>query len=254
MRLPARRIATSALCATVLLGITGPVATAAEGDSVRERTHAATRAPLPDADTLNKQVQALSGLGGLVTPVTDLLGAVLKADNGRLTTEQATRLGGAVDEALTGAEGTGTPAAQGDTVPDAATPGMAVPGMATPGTVAPGVDTPARLPALAQPPLVAQPGGNTQVTTLPAPFAPAADQAGTVPPGLVREAIDGLRESVDALLQASTTATPDEVSPAATGVVTDVVNVVAATLFSGGLPAPDLAGLPLLPAAPANPS
>ncbi|NEY36999.1 hypothetical protein GTU99_33580 [Streptomyces sp. PRKS01-65] len=41
-------------------------------------------------------------------------------------------------------------------------------------------------------------------------------------------------------------------SPAATGVVTDVVNVLAATLFGGGLPAPDLAGLPPLPTVPAG--
>lgn len=265
MRLPARRIAASAFCATVLLAVTGPAATAADGDSVRERTSAASRAPLPDVGALTAQVQSLSGLGGVVAPVSDLLGAVLKADDGRLTKEQAEQFSKAVEEALAKAQATGMPIA-----PEAAAPGTTTPDTATPGTTAPGVGTPAQPPVALQPPAVAQPNDDAPVTTLPAPLAPAplapaplapapaapaavapaADESGTASTGLIGAALDALRKSIETLIGASTSAQPEQVSPAAAGVVTDVVNVVAATLFGGGLPAPDLAGLPPLPAAP----
>lgn len=265
MRLPARRIAASAFCATVLLAVTGPAATAADGDSVRERTSAASRAPLPDVGALTAQVQSLSGLGGVVAPVSDLLGAVLKADDGRLTKEQAEQFSKAVEEALAKAQATGMPIA-----PEAAAPGTTTPDTATPGTTAPGVGTPAQPPVALQPPAVAQPNDDAPATTLPAPLAPAplapaplapapaapaavapaADESGTASTGLIGAALDALRRSIETLIGASTSAQPEQVSPAAAGVVTDVVNVVAATLFGGGLPAPDLAGLPPLPAAP----
>ncbi|CQR63990.1 hypothetical protein [Streptomyces leeuwenhoekii] len=265
MRLPARRIAASAFCATLLLAVTGPAATAADGDSVRERTSAASRAPLPDVGALTAQVQSLSGLGGVVAPVSDLLGAVLKADDGRLTKEQAEQFSKAVEDALAKAQATGMPIA-----PEAAAPGTTTPDTATPGTTAPGVGTPAQPPVALQPPAVAQPNDDAPATTLPAPLAPAplapaplapapaapaavapaADESGTASTGLIGAALDALRKSIETLIGASTSAQPEQVSPAAAGVVTDVVNVVAATLFGGGLPAPDLAGLPPLPAAP----
>ncbi|NEY36649.1 hypothetical protein GTU99_31650, partial [Streptomyces sp. PRKS01-65] len=157
MRLPARHIATSAFCATLLLAVTGPVATAADGGSVRERAGVASRAPLPDVGALTAQVQSLSGLGGVVAPVSDLLGAVLKADDGRLTAEQAEQFSKAVEEALAKAQATGMPIA----------PEVAAPGTATPGTTAPGAATPA------QPPAAAQPNDDAPATTLPAPIAPA---------------------------------------------------------------------------------
>ncbi|MEV5881758.1 hypothetical protein AB0L74_03335 [Streptomyces sp. NPDC052020] len=235
MRLPVRPIATSAFCATLLLGVTGPAAMAADGDSARERAGAASRAPLPDADALNAQVQALTGLGGVVTPVTDLLGAVLKADDGRLSAEQADRLAKAVEDALAKAQATGTPIA---------------PGTTTPGATVPGIGMPAQPPVALQPPAVAQPSDEEPATTLPAPVTPAAGESATASTGLLGVALDSLRKSVETLLGASTAAQPEQVRPAATGVVTDVVNVVAATLLGGGLPAPNLAGLPPLPAAP----
>jgi hypothetical protein len=100
MRLPARRIATSALCATLLLGVTGPAAVAADSASVPERTHAASRAPVPDADALLGQVESLGDLGGVVVPVTDLLTAVLKADGGQLPHSQAAKLSTSVQDAI----------------------------------------------------------------------------------------------------------------------------------------------------------
>ncbi|WP_020116486.1 hypothetical protein [Streptomyces canus] len=95
--LPARRIASTALCAALLVAATGPAAVA---DPAREHTRAASRAPLPDADTLLAQVESLSDLGGVLTPVTDLLNSVLKADSGQLSADEATKLGTAVQDAI----------------------------------------------------------------------------------------------------------------------------------------------------------
>ncbi|MFI0034181.1 hypothetical protein ACH4NS_01625 [Streptomyces mutabilis] len=225
MRLPARRIATTALTAGLLIGLSGPAVMAADGDSVRERTHAASRAPLPDAEELQSQVGSLAGLGGVLTPVTDLLNAVLKADNGRLPAEEADELAAAVKEALAEAD-----AADAD---DAATPGTTTPGTSTP----------------AQPPVVTAPEAGDPVT-LPAPVTAQSGDGAQAATDLTAAAHAALQVRIDALLKATTSGTAAQVSPAVENVVTGVVNVVAATLVGGGLPAADLAGLPALPSAP----
>ncbi|MFI8896427.1 hypothetical protein [Streptomyces paradoxus] len=112
MRLPARRIATSALCATLLLGVTGPAAVAADSASAPEHTHAASRAPVPDADELLGQVTSLGDLGGVLLPASDLLTAVLKADDGQLPPSQAAKLSTSVQDAIDQAIAT-APAAPG---------------------------------------------------------------------------------------------------------------------------------------------
>ncbi|MFF4028739.1 hypothetical protein ACFYZ2_03050 [Streptomyces sviceus] len=95
--LPARRIASTALCAALLVAAAGPAAVAGPA---REHTRVASRAPLPDADPRLAQVKSLSDLGGVLTPVTDLLHSVLKADNGQLPADEATKLGTAVKDAI----------------------------------------------------------------------------------------------------------------------------------------------------------
>ena len=69
-------------------------------ESARHSVHAASRAPVPGADALLAQVKGLGDLGGVLAPVTDLLNAVLKADNGQLSAEEATKLGDAVKDAI----------------------------------------------------------------------------------------------------------------------------------------------------------
>ncbi|MFC7893028.1 hypothetical protein [Streptomyces sp. NPDC057381] len=234
MRLPARRIATTALTAGLLIGLSGPAVMAADGESVRERTHAASHAPLPDAAELQAQVGSLAGLGGVLTPVTDLLGAVLKADNGKLAATDADQLAAAVKDALAKAE-----AADADADDTATT----TPGTTTPGTTAPGTSTPA------QPPVVTAPEAETPVT-LPAPVVAQDSDETAAAADLTASAYADLQKQIDALVKASTSGTAEQVSPAVKDVVTGVVNVVAATLVGSGLPAADLAGLPALPAAP----
>ncbi|MEV0111673.1 hypothetical protein AB0H77_00260 [Streptomyces sp. NPDC050844] len=100
--LPARRIATSVLCASLLLGTAGP-AIAAENDSPHGSAQAAARAPVPGADALLAQIKTLGDVGGVLTPVTALLDAVLKADNGQLPAAEATKHADAVKAAITAA-------------------------------------------------------------------------------------------------------------------------------------------------------
>ncbi|WP_399885127.1 hypothetical protein ACGH7X_13815 [Streptomyces sp. BBFR51] len=244
MRLPARRIAGTALCAGLLIGLSGPAVMAADGESVRERTHAASHAPLPDADELQSQVGSLAGLGGVLTPVTDMLGAVLKADNGQLSAADADKLSTAVKDALAKADAAA--AAGTDTDDAATTPGTSTPAQ-PPAVTAPEADTPVTLPAPVTAPVTAQSGDGT---------AAASDLSAT--------AHAALQKQVDALVKATTSGTAEQVSPAVKDVMTGIVNVVAATLVGNGLPAADLAGLPAVPsapeattpeaAAPANPS
>ncbi|MGI5425925.1 hypothetical protein [Streptomyces sp. CA-179760] len=94
--LPARRIASSALCAALLVGITGPVAMAA--DSARGHGHVASDARLPGADVRLVQIGRINW--GTLTPVADLLNAVLRDNNGRLTAAEAVKLGDAAKAAL----------------------------------------------------------------------------------------------------------------------------------------------------------
>jgi hypothetical protein len=178
MRLPARRIATSALCATLLLGVTGSAAVAADSASAREGTgtHTASRAPVPDADELLGQVEALRDLGGVLPPATDLLNAVLKADDGQLPPSQAAKLGTGVKDAIAQAAEAG----------------------------------------------------------------PAGDRA-EVPEGLAAEAMTALDKATDELLKAVTSDDATKVTPAVNGVVAGLVDLVAATMIGGELPAPTLA-------------
>ncbi|CAM5422636.1 hypothetical protein [Streptomyces coeruleorubidus] len=93
--LPARRIASSALCAALLVGITGPVAMAA--DSARGHAHVAPGARLPGADARLAQIAKLNR--GELTPVADLLNAVLDS-NGLLPAAEARKLGAGAKAAL----------------------------------------------------------------------------------------------------------------------------------------------------------
>ncbi|MEU4462714.1 hypothetical protein AB0G20_03155 [Streptomyces sp. NPDC024017] len=212
MRLPARRIATSALCATLLLGATGPAAVAADSASAPAHPHAASRAPVPDADALLGQVKSLGDLGGVIVPVADLLTAVLKADGGQLPPSQAAKLGTGVQDAIDQATATAPAAPSPATAPDTAAPSSPLP----------------------------------QASTLPAPV----DDRAELPEGLTAEALTALEQATDGLLKAVTSGDAAKVTPAVDAVVAGLVNTVAATLVGSELPAPDLAGLPSLPKAP----
>ncbi|QKW00568.1 hypothetical protein [Streptomyces sp. NA02536] len=90
--LPARRFALGALCAALLAGVTGPAAMAADTAPVRDRA-ASSALLLARAGTVDARQHGL-------TPVVDLVRAVLEADDGRLSTAEARRLGDAARAAV----------------------------------------------------------------------------------------------------------------------------------------------------------
>lgn len=125
--LSARHIASSALCAALLVGVTGPAAMAA--DTARERSHAASAdARLPRADAILKKLRKVNG--GELTPVADLLLAVLEADDGRLPAGEARKLGAAAKRALAKASAR-TSTTSDPTTSDPTTSGPATSGPAT---------------------------------------------------------------------------------------------------------------------------
>ncbi|NEC30279.1 hypothetical protein G3I20_27715 [Streptomyces sp. SID8111] len=281
MRLPARRIATTALSAALVLGVTGPAAVAADGDATRDRTHVSSQAPVPEADALLQQVGSVAGLGGVLTPVTQLLDTVLKSDNGQLPDAQATELSTAVKDAIAQATAalpatSPSPTTPDATTPDATTPDVTAPEATTPDTTAPDGTAPdGTAPEATTPgattPDATTPGTTTpgvtvpEASTLPAPALPAVPAVPAAPAGdakapaanraqapsdLTAEALTALQKAVDAVLKAATGDDVAQVTPAVTEAVNGLVNVIAATLVGSGLPAPTLEGLQAQPTAP----
>ncbi|MQY32397.1 hypothetical protein SRB17_03450 [Streptomyces sp. RB17] len=114
---PVRRVASTVLCAALLAGVTGPAAFAA--DATPHRNRAAAQEPVPGADKLLTHVNSLGLFGTVLQPVSTLLDAVLKADRGQLSADQANRLVKAAKDAVAkaGAAAPGTStgsAAQGE--------------------------------------------------------------------------------------------------------------------------------------------
>lgn len=118
--LPARRLATTSLCATLVLGMAVPTAVASDHGSSRDviqvtESHPPTT-PVPGADALLTQVQRVAGADGTVAPVTGLLNAVLAADNGRLSADKAAGFNKAVKDAIAKMGGA-TPTASATSAP-----------------------------------------------------------------------------------------------------------------------------------------
>ncbi|MFD4635220.1 hypothetical protein ACFVYR_28890 [Streptomyces sp. NPDC058284] len=93
--LPVRRIATTTLCATLLLGTAGP-AFASQGDASPDRTRA----------------QQLDDLGGVIAPVLNLLHAVLTAKDNKLSPEDAKKHADAIQKAFAAAQPPAQPPAK----------------------------------------------------------------------------------------------------------------------------------------------
>ncbi|MET7732387.1 hypothetical protein ABZT02_13570 [Streptomyces sp. NPDC005402] len=222
--LPARRIASCALSAALLVAVAGPTAAAAERDSAAGRVEAASHAPVPvpDADVLRPQVEALAGLGGVLTPVTDLLNTVLGADNGQLSVEQASKLGDAVKNAFAKITEEASAAA---VIPPAT--GMTT----TPSTTTGGTTTPS---------------SSLQFTLIQNREAAEA-RSTKASADLLDDVLDALQKAVDALLAAVTSGEATQVESTLPAVISALVDTIAATMVGTELPAPDLAGLSLLP-------
>lgn len=187
--LPARRIALGALCAALLVTTTGPAALAADSHPGQDPA-ASLVARLPQTDTARTDL----------TPVTDLVRAVLAAPDGRLPLAEAQRLAAAAREAVARAA-TDDPSSTSVTV------------VSNSSTLA--------TPAL--------PGATTPTTGVLLPTAeedttPAAITDSTL--GAVREALDNL---LDLLLPKSEPADADSASTEPSGASTTETDDTSAT-------------------------
>ncbi|MFF4268965.1 hypothetical protein [Streptomyces sp. NPDC001536] len=227
--LSARRLASAAVTATFLIGITAPAAVAVDNESKRERIEEAAKAPLPGVDGLLAQTKTLGDLGGLLAPVTDVLNTVLKADDGQISPEQATQLLDALKAAIAKILAvapvpvplpTDSPATTTPTTP--------------PATTTPDAPLPVPLPAL---PLPADKSGADSKAPAADSKAPSADA--------VSDALTALQTAVSDLLAAATSGDPTAVVPAATKVVSALLNAILALLLGGGLPLPLPVDLPV---------
>ncbi|MFC8827753.1 hypothetical protein ACFT9I_20710 [Streptomyces sp. NPDC057137] len=94
------RAAAAAVCAALVLGTAGTaVATTAHETPAGVGADVA-RAPIADAEAIKQQTQTLASLSNAITPVTDLLTAVLKADNGQIAAADVQKHQAAIKKAL----------------------------------------------------------------------------------------------------------------------------------------------------------
>ncbi|MFJ6446313.1 hypothetical protein ACIQNV_06935 [Streptomyces hydrogenans] len=270
--LASRRLTALAISAALTLGTAGPaVAGELHPSSAADR---AARAPLPDAAALLTQTKALADVGGVTTPVTELVTAALGADGGQVPAADAESLKARIQAAVDRAKETApapvpeTPALPEPPVtPPAADTPVTPPAVDTPVTP-PAVDTPVTPPAVeapvtppavdapVAPPAVETPAGLPvkPPVTLPVAAGAAAVKAGKAAPAdLVDDALGTVEKAVAGLLAAVTSGDAAGVAPQVTATLTSLVNLAVATVLGSGLPAPDLAGLPALPALPVEP-
>ncbi|MFJ4472318.1 hypothetical protein ACIP2X_33195 [Streptomyces sp. NPDC089424] len=231
--LPARRLASSALCAALVLGIAAPVAVAADHDSARSRTST----PVPGAEDLIPQIEYLAGLDPAFAPVADLLDTVLTAEGGQLTEDQATALEDSVQEAIEEfmAEMSATTPSTVTPAPSAAPSTPQAPSLpAAPS--APAVPSAPGTPA-APTPAATLPATSVPATTLPAPVDDDIDMPSA---DVTEDTISELEKLIDELLDAATSGVAGEVVPAATDVITGLLDLLTDLLAAAGLPVPSL--------------
>ncbi|MFB7343086.1 hypothetical protein ACFCZ6_23800 [Streptomyces hydrogenans] len=261
--LASRRLTALAISAAITLGTAGPaVAGELHPSSAADR---AAHAPLPDAAALLTQTKALADVGGVTTPVTELVTAALEADGGQVPAADAESLKARIQAAVDRAKETApAPVPETPALPEPPVTPPAVDTPVTPPAVdapvtPPAVDAPVAPPAVEAPvvpPAVETPAGLSvkPPVTLPVAAGAVAVKAGRAAPAdLVDDALATVEKAVAGLLAAVTSGDAAGVVPQVTATLTSLVNLAVATVLGSGLPAPDLAGLPALPALPVEP-
>ncbi|MFC9703603.1 hypothetical protein ACFTWD_23225 [Streptomyces sp. NPDC056943] len=254
--LATRRITALAISAAITLGAAGPAAAGEHHPS--SAADRAAHAPLPEAAALLTQAEALGELGSVTTPVTELVTAALKADAGQLPAADAAALKAKIATAVDQAKDAAPAPLPETPAPEVPAPDLPAPELPAPDLPAP--DLPA--PELPAPDL---PAPDLPAPDLPAPDLPAPDlpvkppvslpvaagaKAAAAPADVVDDALATVEKAVAGLLAAVTSGDAGGVVPQVTATLTSLVNLAVATVLGSGLPAPDLAGLPALPALP----
>ncbi|MFF9338592.1 hypothetical protein ACF1CG_02325 [Streptomyces sp. NPDC014773] len=249
--LASRRLTALAISAAITLGTAGPAVAGEHRPS--PAADRAAHAPLPDAAALLAQTEALADVGGVTTPVTELVTAALKADGGQVPAADAESLKARIQAAVDRAKETApAPVPETPALPEAPVAPPAAEAPVTP----PAVEAPVTPPAVEAP--VAPPAAETPAglpvkppVTLPVAAGAAAVEARKAAPAdLVDDALASVEKAVAGLLAAVTSGDAAGVAPQVTATLTSLVNLAVATVLGSGLPAPDLAGLPALPALP----
>ncbi|MFI8424159.1 hypothetical protein [Streptomyces sp. NPDC085479] len=255
--LASRRLTALAISAALSLGMAGPaVADQLHPSAAADR---AAHAPLPDAAALLAQTKALGDVGGVTTPVTELVTAALEADDGQVPAADAMALKAKIETAVEQAKATApaplpeTPAApEAPVVPPAVEAPVTPPAVGTPVTP-PAVGTPVTPPAVeapVTPPAVEVPAELPVTPPVALPVAAGARVTQAAPADLVDDALASVEKAVADLVAAATSGDAAGVVPQVTAALTSLVNLAVASVLGSGLPAPDLAGLPALPALP----
>ncbi|WP_255948885.1 hypothetical protein [Streptomyces odontomachi] len=217
--LPVRPLVTGAVCAALALGGAAPVVAADQSPS-RDGAQAPAA---PSAAALLGQAAMLHQTADVLTPVSQLLDAVLKADNHQLAPSEAQKYTDAVHKAVTTAK---APAASGATHTATTLPDYREPA---------GAHSSARDHQARQ----GQSAHRQQAARDTA--APAAPQASAE---LRTQALTRLQTAADALARSSTAGDRAAVDRQIPVVVSEAVNFVTATLAAGDLPSPSMQGLP----------
>ncbi|MFE5714857.1 hypothetical protein ACFQ7J_29060 [Streptomyces sp. NPDC056501] len=287
--LATRRITALAISAAITLGTAGP-AVAGEhhpSSAAHRAAHAPlpeAAALLTQAEALGELGSVTTPVTELVTAALKAdAGQLPAADADALKVKIATAVDQAKDAAPAPLPETPAPDVPAPDLPapDLPAPDLPTPDLPTPDLPAPDLpapDLPAPdLPApdLPAPDLPAPdlPAPDLPAPDLPAPDLPAPDlpapalpvkppvslpvAAGAkaapgiaAPADIVDDALATVEKAVAGLLAAVTSGDAGGVVPQVTATLTSLVNLAVATVLGSGLPAPDLAGLPALPALP----
>ncbi|MFB0617557.1 hypothetical protein [Streptomyces sp. AGS-58] len=242
--LPARRLASTVVCAAVLVGITGPAVAA---DTARGHGgHAASRAPGPAADRerLLAQVRALGAAGSVLHPVVDLLNRSLA--EGRLPADEARRLGEAAKKAI-------AKAAEDHAPPTSASPAKPATPTAPASPAEPASPSSPSAPASPTSPSSAASASASPQAAAPATAARTDDGKQPSSRDLTDDALSALRTAIDDLVQA-VTGDLGQLLSSAGAVVSGLVDLLGTTLLGSDMPAPSIDSLPSLPSLPVLPS
>ncbi|MFI2758033.1 hypothetical protein ACH5A3_04015 [Streptomyces echinatus] len=203
--LPARRLASTVLCAAVLVGITGPAVAAA--DTARHQGRVPAPVPAAAKEKLLAQARALGDTNPVLSPVVELLDQSLQ--KGKLPADRARQLGEAAKEAVARAAADPKPATPTATAAPTTTAKPATPtATAAPTTTA----NPATPTATAAPTTTAKPAKPT------ATAKPAAEVSPTAPATAKPAAPTGTAAPTATAKPATPTASAAPAAPTASGV------------------------------------
>ncbi|WP_028810571.1 hypothetical protein [Streptomyces flavidovirens] len=206
-------VVSCAVCGALAFGSAGAAA-AAPIPAPPTSNGSVVAEPLPNAEKLAAPVKLLGQMAGVLVPTTNMLNAVIAA--GKLSPEEAAKHAKAMEEAL-----------------------KAFP------KASPSPATPLSPPEHAAPVFPDTPAGGGSAPGMPGPWsdASAADPA----IDLQVKAVADLRVSVDVLLKAAAKGDAKAVTPAVEATIKATSNLVGVIVMGGGLPKPDLAGMPAQP-------